>query len=134
MDGNAEKYGIKDYMIRNSTLEEVFITLGELEKKAEGENEEKSEEIEDFVPDLEEPTFGRLFKANFNFQYTSAFWSGLVCSLVLGILLAGISVGMVYFSMINLNKPLDYSDMASIYDRVTPMELQYNILAGTDPE
>jgi hypothetical protein len=134
MDGNAEKYGIQDYMIRNSTLEEVFITLGELEKKAEGENEQKSEELKDFVPDIEEPTFGRLFKANFNFQYTSVFWSGLVCSLILGILLAGISVGMVYFSMINLNKPLNYSDMASIYDRVTPMELQYNILAGTDPE
>ena len=67
MDGNAEKYGIQDYMIRNSTLEEVFITLGELEKKAEGEIEEKSEELKDFVPDIEEPTFGRLFKANFNF-------------------------------------------------------------------
>ena len=35
MDTDGQRYGIKDYIIRSSTLEEVFITLGELEKKAE---------------------------------------------------------------------------------------------------
>ena len=35
MDNDGQKYGIKDYIIRSSTLEEVFITLGELEKKSE---------------------------------------------------------------------------------------------------
>ena len=35
MDKDGQRYGIKDYLIRSSTLEEVFITLGELEKKSE---------------------------------------------------------------------------------------------------
>ena len=35
IDENKEQYGIKGYSVRSSTLEEVFITLGEMEKNAE---------------------------------------------------------------------------------------------------
>ena len=35
IDNNKDQYGIKDYSVRSSTLEEVFITLGEMEKKSE---------------------------------------------------------------------------------------------------
>ena len=41
---------------------------------------------------------------------------------------------MARFSMINLNEPLDYSDMAGIYERVAPMGLYYNdqVSAGSE--
>ena len=35
MDKNKGKYAIEDYEIRNSTLEEVFIRLGQMEQKQE---------------------------------------------------------------------------------------------------
>ena len=35
MDKNKGKYAIQDYEIRNSTLEEVFIRLGQMEQKQE---------------------------------------------------------------------------------------------------
>ena len=35
MDKNKGKYDIEDYEIRNSTLEEVFIRLGQMEQKQE---------------------------------------------------------------------------------------------------
>ena len=37
IDGDKQKYGIKDYSIRCSTLEEVFIKIGEEEDKLEDE-------------------------------------------------------------------------------------------------
>ena len=42
IDNNKEQYGIKEYSVRSSTLEEVFITLGEMEKKSE---EKEGEQI-----------------------------------------------------------------------------------------
>ena len=40
LDNNKHMYAIRDYEIRNSTLEEVFIRLGNLEK----EQDEKEEQ------------------------------------------------------------------------------------------
>ena len=42
---------------------------------------------------------------------------------------------MARFSMINLNGPLDYSDMAGIYGGVAPVDLYYNdrVSAGSEP-
>ena len=39
MDNNKDNYGIHDYEIRNSTLEEVFIRLGQMEQKLDEEEE-----------------------------------------------------------------------------------------------
>ena len=53
--------------MRSATLEEVFITLGEMEKaeeEKEGElrvNAEGDDDLDTFVPDVEENTSGRLF-------------------------------------------------------------------------
>ena len=57
MDNDGQKYGIKDYIIRSSTLEEVFITLGELERKSEHKEGEEiiakaEQETQDFEPEF----------------------------------------------------------------------------------
>ena len=43
-----------------------------------------------------------------------------------GILGFTFAAGLAVFNLKNLNIPLNYSDMSSIYSTVTPMDLQYN--------
>ena len=42
------------------------------------------------------------------------------------------AAGLAVFNLKNLNVPLNYSDMASIYSTVTPMDLEYNSEYVTD--
>ena len=137
IDENKEQYGIKDYTLRSSTLEEVFITLGEMEKKKEM-NEggqiaiEQEDNGEDFNPEVQETSFGQLFKANFKLHYLSSY--GYFCYIIIVILatvifsLAGLQT---LFAFRNLNGPINYTDMASIYSQVEPMDAYYNSQVDT---
>ena len=85
IDENKIKYGISDYSIRCSTLEEVFIKIGEDESKAEDEEFQSqidSIEILETVPERKRSGFCRLFVAQVLMNLQSN-WAGKTTALFL---------------------------------------------------
>ena len=139
IDEKKEHYGIKGYSVRSSTLEEVFITLGEMEKEAEKKEGEKiidnaeRDNLEQFVPEVQELGFCALFSASFSLHFRSSFLIGYVCMFILSIAMFTLAALLTYFALINKNISINYTDMGSIYSTVTPMDVYYNDMteAGT---
>ena len=128
MDNDGHKYGIKDYLIRSSTLEEVFITLGELEKKSEQkEGQEIIQNIDDqdYEPEFQENGCCRLLTSSLKFKGLSSLGVAITM-LFVGACSFVFAMAYAKFQLIDHNDPLNYSDMAAIYSTVTPMTLQYN--------
>ena len=60
IDGDLEMYGIKDYTVKNMTLEQVFLAIGDQELKSDAEKDESENkeavQLMDAMPQLEKPT------------------------------------------------------------------------------
>ena len=135
IDERKQDFGIKEYSVRSSTLEEVFITLGEMEKEAENKEGDliianaERDNLEEFVPEVEKLGFCSLFRASFFLHFRSSFFTGYVCIFILSILMYTLAGVLTKVSLLNKNIPINYTDMASIYSTVTPMDVYFN--AGT---
>jgi hypothetical protein len=87
----------------------------------------------DYVPELRDNTFGSLFTASLKFHFQSTLWTSHVVNFCMAIFFFTLAGGIALFQMRDLNKPLNYTDMASIYSTVEPLEVSYSTLveAGT---
>ena len=131
IDQNKSSLGIKDYSVRSSTLEEVFISLGEKEKLRGKDLKLQADGPGcDYTPQLQQNSFYRLFCSSFAFHFKSSLYSGYLCNIIIAALaftFAGLSS---HFALRTVDKPLDYTDMAGIYQSVLPMDVYYNEQVG----
>ena len=67
IDANPENFGIKSYTIKNMTLEQVFLAIGEQEVKDDAEQAKKEHKEQylliDQMPELVKPSAIKLMKA-----------------------------------------------------------------------
>ena len=126
MDNNKEQYAIKDYEIRNSTLEEVFIRLGQMEQQQEEKEEQHEQDgVDEYEPEYIENGCCQLLCASLEYQFKTSIGCAIVV-FVGSIAVALFALSFYRFAQVNLCIALDYTDMASIYSSVLPMKLYYN--------
>ena len=93
LDNNKHMYAIRDYEIRNSTLEEVFIRLGNLEKEQDEKEEQQDQDRQDdYEPEYQEVgCFGLLVASlDYHFRTSSLYFLVLiVASILMGANMAG---------------------------------------------
>jgi len=80
----------------------------------------------DYVPELRENTFCSLFTASLKFHFQSTLFGGLVANCCMATVFFTLAGGIALFHLRDLNTPLNYTDMASIYSTVEPLEVIYN--------
>jgi len=130
IDGNKEKYGVTNYSIRCSTLEEVFIKIGEEEDKLEDEEFKTSLEgieiLQEFPP-RKRSSKCRLNRAHLVMSFQSGWQGGFtIFTLLVAVILALAACLFSTISSANRDPPLNYSDVPKIYETIEPMVLKYN--------
>ena len=130
IDGNKAKYGVADYSIRCSTLEEVFIKIGEEEAKLEEKEffeQLDGTELLQEAPQREKSGCCRQFKAHIKMVCQSYWFGGNTFGLIFIFTAIFIMAGLFgSITMTDKNPPLNYSGINQIYSSIEPMTLKYN--------
>ena len=131
IDADLEKFGIKNYTIKNMTLEQVFLAIGDQEVKddaAKDKEESKNEVIQlmNEMPALKKPSVFQLFKAMAIGQLQSYNGLGIFFYMLLGV---GITILMLLFiflpSIIRTEDQLNYTSVEDQY-RGEVVNVAYN--------
>ena len=110
IDQNKARLGIKDYTVRSSTLEEIFISLSETEKtKRSGTQNLAGGPENDYSPKMQSNSFCRLFCSSFALHFKSSLFSGYICNIFLAVLSFSLAGLLSHYALRTVDQPLDYS-------------------------
>ena len=128
IDSNKERYGIKEYTVSCSTLEEVFVKVGKKEKAL---NEKffqfENEDEVTHMPIRKNASFCSKYCAMTKFNFESSFWSGNTALLTLIYIVIMVAMSLFCLAPIDSKNPsINFSDVGSVYTTLAPLELMYN--------
>ena len=90
------------------------------------ENADADDDLDNFIPDVQEKGFCQLWISSFKLHFQSSLLSGYACGFILAVLGFVLAGALSLFTLRNLNVPVNYTDMASIYSTVEPLDVYFN--------
>ena len=130
IDNNKDRYGIVNYSIRCSTLEEVFIKIGEEEEKAEDKEFAAALDGQELLNEAPKRTRAGCCRLTYaqtvsNLQSRAG---GGTFYVIIGALIVFtiLACSFAQLSVISKNPPLNYGDIEQTWSSVTPIKLNYN--------
>jgi hypothetical protein len=82
------------------------------------------------MPTVQENSFCGLFTSSFVFHVESSIRWGYLSNAFIAAVAFSLAGILSHYALRTVDKPLDYSQMAQIYDSVLPMDVYYNSLVG----
>ena len=129
IDSDKTKFGIKEYSVRCSTLEEVFIEIGRKENaSAEQEMQKANEKLKvTHMPHRETPDCFRRYFAMVKFNFQASFCGGTTLILLIASFLSFLTMCIfARFPSAGMNIPVDYHDVETVYQEILPIDFLYN--------
>ena len=83
-----------------------------------------------YSPTIKENSFCGLFGTSLALHFKSSFFTGYICNLFVAALAFSLAGILSHYAMRTVDEPLNYSDMAQIYNDFLPMDIYYNSLVG----
>ena len=107
----------------------MFISLRESELKK-VDKQEADGPNSSYTPTVKKNGFCGLFCSSCCLHLKSSFITGYICNIFVAALAFSLAGILSHYTMRTVDEPLNYSDMAQIYDSVLPMDIYYNSLVG----